>query len=105
MISPRVFGFGVVLFFVMIALAVVYTIFTRNGSGTVDQMANVPKTVVPTPSTSGTTNPPLQTQPLPANVTPDTATDELIDEASKDDSNDLSQYTDDEMADIKDGSK
>lgn len=90
-------GFGFALFLILVILSVIYSQYVmRDQSGSVDMGQRAPaamdaeKKMAPTAA------------PLPATVTPDTATDDLIDEALAD-RDDLSTFADDEMADIEEG--
>jgi hypothetical protein len=92
-------GFGFALFLMLVILAVVYAQYAvRDESVSSERRsprsAETPKTMTPSDAT---------VMPLPAAVTPDTAADDLIDEALAD-RDDLSAFADDEAADAEEGS-
>lgn len=87
-------GFGFVLFLMLVMLAVIYSQFA---------MLKQPNPVDTTPGNSmGETQKTSALAPLPATVTPETAADDLIDEALAD-RDDLSASEADEMADLESG--
>lgn len=94
------FGFGSLL--MLVILAVLYTVFTR-------QPAPMPRDVPMMPSKTDMKNemkPETSKLSAPAvvgDVTPDRVADDLIDEALSD-RDDLSNYDSDEQADVQDGS-
>ncbi len=89
-------GFGFALFLMLVILAVVYSQFVvqQEPSGGNDMVR--PQPAADTAKSSAAT------APLPATVNPDTAADDLIDEALAD-RDDLSAFTEDELADIEEG--
>ena len=95
-VPRRVIAFGFVLFLMLVVLAVVYSQFI-NTSGT-PVNTKMMETSVPTPM-----KPSSEMQTTTGPVTPETVTDDLIDDAISD-RDDLSGYDSDEMSDIEDGS-
>lgn len=92
-------GFGFALFLIMVILAVIYSQFAmRREPNTGDDMVRSK----PSMGTEKTTAPSTVTAPLPTAVNPDTAADDLIDEAIAD-RDDLSAFTEDELSDIEEG--
>lgn len=96
-VERRLIGFGFGLLLVLFVLAVVYTLFTDK-----DTMMPVDDSQ-PTPMMQDESLGTTKTQPVTGLVTPDTITSDLIDEAVAD-RDDLSTYTEDEIADVQDGS-
>ncbi len=92
-------GFGFALFLILVILAVIYSQYAmRSQSNPADEMVR-PK---PSMSTEKSAAPSTATAPLPTTVNPGTVADDLVDEAL-DDSDDLSAFTEDELADIEEG--
>lgn len=85
-------GFGFALFLIMVILALIYTQYQTR------QMDTVQTVTKSTKSTSTTES----AKPLPTAVTPDTAADDLIDEALAD-RDDLDAQVADEMQALEDG--
>lgn len=89
-------GFGFALFLMMVVLAFIYSQFTmRQQESSVDTTLRSPvggmqKGMLPS------------TAPLPTAVNPSTAAEDIIDEALTD-RDDLSVFTEDELADIEEG--
>ncbi len=96
-VERRLIGFGFGLLLILFVLALVYTLFTDKG------------TMMPTSESQSTPMMPgepagmIKTQPVTGPVTPDVVTSDLIDEAVAD-RDDLNTYTEDEIADVEDGS-
>lgn len=101
-IPRRVIGFGFALFLILVILAFIYSQFA-------DQRAMAPS--VPQESMSPQVMPPKESGSMESKssaaitgpVTPDSVTDDLIDEALSD-RDVIDSYTADEMADVEDGS-
>lgn len=92
-------GFGFALFLILVILAAIYSQYVmRSQSNSADEMVR-PK---PPKSTEKSAAPSTATAPLPEAVNPGTVADDLIDEVI-DDSDDLSAFTEDELADIEEG--
>lgn len=88
-------GFGFALFLILVILAAIYSQYVmRDQSNSADEMVR-PKPAMNTEKSTATA-------PLPTAVNPDTAADDLIDEALAD-RDDLSAFTEDELADIEEG--
>lgn len=88
-------GFGFALFLILVILAAIYSQYVMRGqSNSADEMVR--------PKPAANTEKSTATAPLPTAVNPDTATDDLIDEALAD-RDDLSTFADDELADIEEG--
>ncbi len=88
-------GFGFALFLILVILAAIYSQYVmRSQSNSADEMVQPKPTMNAEKSTA--------TAPLPTAVNPDTAADDLIDEALSD-RDDLSTFTEDELADIEEG--
>ena len=88
-------GFGFALFLILVILAVIYSQYVmRDESNSADEMAR------PKPSMNSEKS--TARAPLPSVVNPDTVADDLIDEALAD-RDDLSTFTEDELADIEEG--
>lgn len=88
-------GFGFALFLILVILAAIYSQYVmRDQSNSADEMVRPKPTMTTEKSTA--------TAPLPTAVNPDTAADDLIDEALAD-RDDLSTFTEDELADIEEG--
>lgn len=90
-------GFGFALFLMLVALAVIYTHFTTQGRPNGAETGSNVK-----PGDRGTSMAAPVAAPLPATVTPETATTDLIDEALAD-RDDLSVFAEDEVADAEEG--
>ncbi len=97
-------GFGFALFLMLVVLAVIYAQYVMR-----DQLN--PATGMARPMSAGdqsernsevTSATSTVTAPLPSTVTPETVTDDLIDEALAD-RDDLSALAEDELADIEEG--
>lgn len=105
-VERRLIGFGFGLLLVLVALAVVYSQFTRQPMPTsVDTGA--PKAMqsdtMKSQSAAPTSLPSAAQEPVTGTVTPDRVVDDLLKEAAAD-SSDLSQYDADEQADVEEGS-
>ncbi len=96
-------GFGFALFLMLVILALIYTQYSMQ-----DQPSpSATNPMMPTSDSMGKTEKQaapssVATTPLPATVTPDTATADLIDEALAD-REDFSALGEDEMADLEEG--
>lgn len=96
-VERRLIGFGFGLFFMLLILAVLYSIFTR-------QPAEAPAHMKPMlDQPQSVENAMNKKMAVPGVVTPDVVVDDLVDEAVADNA-DLTNYESDEMADIEDGS-
>ncbi len=92
-------GFGFALFLIFVILAAIYSQYVvRNQSNSSNDMVR-PK---PPMSAEKSMAPSTATAPLPTAVNPDTVADDLVDEALAD-RDDLSSFTEDELADIEEG--
>lgn len=95
-------GFGFALFLMLVVLAVIYSQYVmRSQTHSVDakpwsQPTAGTEKKQPAPSVG------VATAPLPTTVTPETAANDLIDEALAD-RDDLSASEEDEMADLENG--
>lgn len=96
-VPRRAIAFGFVLFVLFVVLAVVYSQFASRNAMTPTADKVLTETAVPVGALDN------NKMPVVGPVTPDTVTNDLIDEATADrDATDA--YTDDEMADVQDGS-
>jgi H+/gluconate symporter-like permease len=91
-------GFGFALFLMLVTLAVIYAQFAMQRQPNPAEMNSMKKS----PGEMGTTMTAPMAMPLPATVTPETAADDLIDEALAD-RDDLSAFAEDEAADSEEG--
>lgn len=92
-------GFGFALFLILVILAVIYSQFVMHRqSGSPDEMVR-PNPVISTEKSAALST---AAAPLPTAVNAATVTDDLIDEALAD-RDDLSVFTEDELADIEEG--
>jgi hypothetical protein len=99
MIPRRMLGFGFALFLILVILAAIYSQYVMRGqSNPADDMVRSK----PAMGTEKPAAPSTATAPLPTAVNPDTAADDLIDEALAD-RDDLSTFAEDELADIEEG--
>jgi hypothetical protein len=96
-VERRLIGFGFGLLLILFVLALIYTLFTDK-----DTMMPTSDSQ-PTPMMQDAPSGMTKTQPVTGPVTPDVVTSDLIDEAVAD-RDDLNTYTEDEIADVEDGS-
>ncbi len=95
-VPRRVIAFGFALFLMLAVLAVVYSQFINSSETPVNTKmmeTNVPAPMKLSPEVETTTGP----------ITPEVITDDLLDEALLEQA-DFSAYTEDEVADVEDGS-
>ncbi len=107
LIPRRILGFGFALFLILVILAVIASLYAMKRQLNPSDMPAVP--VMPAGnqvergSGATVTSSDAAVLPLPTIVTPDTAADDLIDEALAD-RDDLSAFAEDEAADAAEGS-
>lgn len=102
-VPRRAIAFGFGSFLMLVVLAVLYGVFTRQPGPMPGEM---PIMMPSNESMQDGAKPEMTKQSVPAvvgEVTPDRVADDLIDEALSD-RDDLSNYDSDEMADVEDGS-
>lgn len=95
-VPRRAIAFGFALFLMLVVLAVVYSQFINTSETLVNTKMMEPS--VPTPM-----KPSSEMQTTTGPITPEVITDDLLDEALLEQA-DFSAYTEDEVADVEDGS-
>ncbi|MFZ1654506.1 MAG: hypothetical protein WAT84_01610 [Candidatus Moraniibacteriota bacterium] len=100
LIPRRMLGFGFALFLMLVILAVIYSQYALQSQPNLSDTVQPKSTMNAGKKSAPTVD--IATTPLPTTVTPETAANDLIDEALAD-RDDLSASEEDEMADLENG--
>ena len=92
-------GFGFALFLILVILSLIYTQSVVHDESNSAEMNQQSATGQMSPERTPSD---MATRPLPTTITPETAADDLIDEALAD-RDDLTEFTADEVADVEEG--